>query len=224
MNPEAIRLWLGKKKARGFAGNVFLGVLCFCFGVIVLFLTFWFTYAVIFIGWMGISAFSELVTGKALHLSHRARMIGSGVFIVLLFVQHFRTSRWYWGEYPHRGYVSAPGLQARAGLAGGLAFMLAYPGASANMVADILLSGPRLVMGASHFVARGFRLRSLDENGCAQLLAFLHSRNGAVHFDELQSAGWDEWIAQLRYIDGVQFLQKGLLLSEELRAELNGLP
>jgi hypothetical protein len=148
--------------------------------IVILFLTFWFTYAVIWFGWYGVSAISELVFSRKLHLSHELRLVLSGVFILLLFIQYFRTDPSYWGEYPKRDYVTAPGLQMQAGVIGGLGFMLAYPGASANMVADILLSGPRLVIGAYRLVEKGFRLKNIDENRCAELLVLLYARNDAV--------------------------------------------
>ena len=214
---------LGRKKNLGFVQHALLGSLALLVGIVVLFLTFWFTYAIIWFGWHGVTAVSELIFSKKLHRSHTARLVGSGVFVVLLFVQHFRTSPFYWGEYPDEDYVSAPTLQMHGGVIGGLGFMLAYPGASANMVADILLSGPRLVTGAYQLVVKGFRLRKLDADGCAGLLAFLHAQEHAVSYDDLKNAGWEPWFDQLRYIDGVQFLKKGLLLSEDLRGELDGL-
>ena len=186
-----------------------------------LFLTFWFTYAIIYIGCMGVSAFSELAFGERLRLTHEWRLAGSGLFLVLLFIQHFRTSPWYWGDYPKRDYVSAPTLQYHAGVAGGLAFMLAYPGASANMIADILLSGPRLVTGAWNLWRESMRLARLDDAGCAELIAFLLNCDTAVPYDELRTAGWEDWVGQLRCIEGVVFLEKGLGLSGELRKELS---
>jgi len=99
--------------------------------------------------------------------------------------------------------------------------MLAYPGASANMVADILLSGPRLVTGAWNLCRESMRLARLDETGCAELLAFLSRCDMAVPYDELRGAGWEDWFGQLRSIEGVLFLEKGVGLSAELRKELS---
>lgn len=102
--------------------------------------------------------------------------------------------------------------------------MLAYPGASANMVADILLVGPRLVIGTYQLAKKGLRMKKLDEEGCAELVSFLYSRISMVPYEDLKSANWEPWFDQLRSIDGVLFLQKGLVLSEDLRSELNDLP
>jgi hypothetical protein len=223
MNADLIRAWLRKKKKWGFAQHELLGVTAFVAGLAILFFTFWFTYAVIWFGWYGISAAVDLCFSKKLHLSHEIRLLGSGLFVVLLFVQHLRTASSHWGDYPQRNYRSAPGLALHAGAVVGLAVMLAYPGASANMVADILLVGPRLVMGSFGLVRKGFRLKKLDENGCGELIAFLHSQPKAVSYEELKSAGWEEWLEQLHDVKGVQFLQNGLILNQELREELGAL-
>ncbi len=223
MEPQSIENWLRRKQRRCVVSNYLLAVVALLAGVVVLFLTFWLTYAIIWVGWAGVSAATELILSKTLPLGHEWRLGLSGVFIVLLFLQHARTDPWHWGDYPRRNYVAAPGLQYQAGVLGGLVFMLAYPGASANMVADILLSGPRLVVGAWRLVKKSGRMKHLDASGCSQLLAFLGSRPGAVPYEELREAGWDDWLVQLREIDGVVFLEKGLSLSAELRQELSGL-
>jgi hypothetical protein len=224
MNPDSLKAWVKKKKAGGFLQCELLAIAGLLLGLLTVFLTFWFTYAIIWFGAYGISAASDLAFHKQVHISHAMRLVCSGAFIVLLFIQHFRTDPTHWGDYGKDNYVSAPGLQMQAGVIGGLGFMLAYPGASANMVADILLVGPRLVTGAHGLMKKGFHLRKLDENGCGQLLSFLYSRGSAVPYDELKDAGWEQWFGQLKHIDGVLFLQKGLSLSQELRSELANIP
>ena len=223
MSADAIQVWLKRRKSSGATSRGLLAIGALFAGVIVLLLTFWFTYAIIWFGWLGVSALSDLVLGKRLHLTHEWRLVLCGVFLLLLFVQHFRTDPSHWGDYPKRDYVAAPVLQMRAGVLGGLGFMLAYPGASANMVADILLAGPRLVTGAWSLWRESRRLARLDAEGCAPLVAFLASRPAAVPYEELREAGWESWFVQLRCIEGVVFLEKGLGLSGELRQELNRL-
>lgn len=224
MNSDAITTWLKRKKTSGATTRCLLAFVALLAGLVVLFLTFWLTYAVIWFGMRGISALSQLAFSERLQLPHQWRLILSGVFLLLLFVQHFRTNPWHWGDYPDRDYVAAPGLHARAGLAGAFGVMLAYPGASANMIADILLSGPRLISGTWTLWRESRRLAALDVEGCGQLLNFLASRPTAVPYEELRAAGWEEWFGQLRSIDGVIFLEKGISLSSELRQELLRLP
>ena len=67
-------------------------------------------------------------------------------------------------------------------------------------------------------------MKNLDEGNCASLLSVLLSRTHVVTYDELKETGWESYLDQLHCIDGLEFLQKGLFLSEELRSELNNLP
>jgi hypothetical protein len=223
MNSDAIKTWLERKKSSGATARILLAIVALLAGLLVLFLTFWFTYAIVWFGFSGVAAFSSLAFSQKLHLAHEWRLAISAVFLVLLFIQQLRTSPWHWGDYPKQDYVAAPGLQAHAGVMGSLGFMLAYPGASANMIADILLSGPRLVTGACTLLRESARLKALDQDGCSQLLLFLASRPGVVPYEELREAGWEDWVGQLRSIEGIVFLQKGLNLSLELRQELSNL-
>lgn len=223
MNQEAVKVWLKRKKSSGATARCLLAFAALLAGALVLILTFWFTYAVIWVCVPGVSAVSELAFSKKLKLAHEWRLVVSGVFLLLLFMQHFRTDPHYWGDYDKDDYVSAPGLQAHAGVMGGLAFLLAYPGPSANMIADILLSGPRLAMGSWRLWRESRRFGELDEDGCSRLIAFLASQHSAVAYGELREAGWEEWFGQLRCIEGVIFLEKGITLSSELRVELSKL-
>ena len=216
MNPEILNSWLKKKKTWGVTSNCLFGVLAFIAGLVVLFLTFWFTYAAIYFIGDGFSSLCKTALNKQIHVSHTTRLICSGLFILLLFIQHFRTSPFHWGEYPKREYCSAFVSHRLGPMA-----LLLYPGASANMIADILLSGPRLVTGAWTLVSQALRLRRMDEAGCAQLLVFLASKPGAVPYEDLRSAGWEDWFPHLRCIEGVLFLERGLSLSSDLRKELS---
>jgi len=215
MSPDAIKPWLTRKRRSGTTSRLLLAVVALLGGLVVLFITFWFTYAIVWFIFDGLSAMSSLLFSRKLSLTHEWRLVISGSFLVLLFFQHFRTSKWHWGNYPKRDDYS---LLAGHGL--GPWALLKYPGASANMIADILLSGPRLVTASSTLVRESSRLKQLDVDACSQLLAFLASRPSAVPYAELREAGWEDWFGQLKNIEGVVFLEKGLNLSAELRNEL----
>src|SRR5436190_627892 len=116
MNSDAIQMWLKRKKSSGVASRILLAIAALLAGLVVLFFTFWFTYAIIWFGFRGVSALSTLTFSKRLYLTHEWRLIASGIFIVLLFLQHFRTHPSYWGKYPKQDYVSAPALQYHAGV------------------------------------------------------------------------------------------------------------
>jgi hypothetical protein len=217
MNSDLIKVWLKRKTSSGATSRILLAMVAFLAGLVVLFLTFWFTYAIIWFGFRGVSAFASLLFSRKLHLGHEWRLAASAGFLVLLFVQHLRTSPWHWGDYPKEDFDRAFGLNASLGA---IPALLSCPGTSANMIADILLSGPRLVTGARTLVQESSRLRQLDVEGCGQLLAFLASRPVPVPYEELRAAGWEAWFSQLRSIEGVVFLEKGLNLTAELRKEL----
>ena len=220
MTHDALKAWLKRKKSSGATARCLLAFAALLAGVLILFLTFWFTYAVIWICVPGISAVSEMAFSKKLKLAHEWRLVLSGGFLLLLFIQHSRTNPLHWGDYEEDDYVSAPGLQAHAGMMGAFAFLLTYPGASANIIASILLTGPRLTIGSWRLWRESRRFVELDEEGCSQLLAFLSGQHSAVAYDALREAGWGEWFGQLRCIDGVIFLEKGITLSSDLKIEL----
>lgn len=212
--------YLMKCKRRSILFHSLGAIVALSTGAIVLFFTFWIGYAVIWAGTLSMSAIAELIVNKRLQLSHKARIIGSGIFIILLFVQNSCTNRWYWGNYPRRKYPFMPVLQYQAGAAGGFVWLLAHPGASANMITDLLLTAPRLFAGAWQMISTASRMSRLDAVSCAALLSFLLERGRAVPYKELHAAGWEPLLGQLHCIEGVCFLEKGISLSEELRKEL----
>lgn len=220
MNVEAIENHLQSWKSKSVVLSYLMAVLAFFLGLLVMFLIFWLAYAALFAAGMGIAAFSELIGNKQVHLNHHARLIGSGVFLVLLFIQHLRDDPWHYGDYPERDYKSAPILQFQAGLAGAFATMLAYPGATANIISDCLMSGPRLLCGCWRLFRRVARLRKIDVSTCAQLLFFLLQQAKATPYEQLHEAGWKSYLPMLQEMEGVVFLEKGVVLSEDFRAEL----
>jgi len=140
-------------------GALLLSALALVAGLVVLFLTFWFTYAIIWFGMLGISAGSELLFNKRLVLTHIWRLILSSIFIVLLFIGNARTSREYLADYPRRNYRGI-GIGMQTGAAGALVSLLAYPGASTRMISDLLFTGPRLIAYAFRTTLHSFKKRN----------------------------------------------------------------
>ncbi len=217
MNQEAIIAWLKNKKSRLALAKSLLAVASMFGGLVVLSITFWFTYVIIYVGMNGISAVSQLTVGTRLKLSHEWRLVCSGLF--LLFIQHLRTCRHYWSEVDFEGFDPRRAILFR-GYFGPAGAFLASPRASAKIISDFLMSGPRLVTYACEIMVKSWRLWKLDETTCAQLLLILASRATATPYQELKEAGWEEWFSQMRLIDGVVFLEKGISVSAELRREL----
>jgi hypothetical protein len=226
MEHAAIHQWLRRQAAAEAAGSFLFASFCFAGGAVVLVITFFFTYAIVWFGFnSGVSGFSELFFGQRLRLPHEGILAVSALFVGLLFWGNARISREYLGTLPRRNYPG-PGL-GRIGLPGALVSLLAYPGASAKMTTDLLFTGPRLVMVALSNAKKARRLMRLDKAECSRVLAALLSQCSRVSFAELSlQAGVNDPLKvfpQLRDIDGVVFLVSeppGLSLTSELRAEL----
>ncbi len=199
MNKDAVQHWLKRKKTADAVRNSLLALVALVAGLVVLLATFWLAYAVIWVGWQGIAAVTELLFGRRFSFPHGGRLIGSGVFIVLLFLQYFRTDPWHWGEYPKcKDYSRA------VGRLGPVAFLV-YPGASASLITQLLLSGPWLIAGAAALGRQAGAWLRMDAVNCAVLLAFLARSSHAVTYDVLRAGGWADWMDQLRHLDGSCF-------------------
>src|SRR5438034_101991 len=82
--------------------------------------------------------------------------------------------------------------------------LLAYPGASARMITDLLFTGPRLVVVAWGALKKALRLVRMDIEGCSRVLAVLGSSDSRVSCDELAELSAvpdaDRVLSQLRDI------------------------
>jgi hypothetical protein len=215
---SSIQNYLVKWKTRNIIANWILAVAALVGGLFLLFLTFWFAYAIILILGQGASALWELFFNKKLVISHEVRLIASGLFLVLLFVQYFRTDPAYWSDLPR----IRPVRHGSGDLDWTWLSLLYNPGASARVIADLLLCGPRVLVSTRGFVAKAAQLRKLDVGPCSNLLAFLLSSGQLVPYGELYGVGWEPSLEQLRNLEGVNFLEKGLTLSDDLKMELCG--
>src|SRR5437867_2536353 len=147
MENSAFKKWLKRRVAREAAANVFLASLALAASVVVLGITFFFSYAVVWFGFnLGVASFSRLLFNSSVHISHPMILLVCWVFVVLLFIGNARTSREYLDTLPKRNYV--PSASMPGGVFGALGTLLAYPGASARMITDLLFTGPRLVVVA----------------------------------------------------------------------------
>ncbi len=222
MPPDAIQSWLKKKlamQAMACWGTALLALLA---GALVLFLTFWLAYAVLFVSEWAVSALGELIWNRELHLTHVWRLALCGCFLVALFAEWLRRSPWDLGNYPTANVL--PGTQAlvyHGGVAASFAVLLANPQAPSTMLAELLYTGPRLVVASWHLVRQAFRFRRLDLPACAGTLALLAGADHAVTWENLAAAwpgaDWPRLRNELGQVPGVVVLEKGLSLTEELR-------
>jgi hypothetical protein len=234
MTSSALESWL-RRRFRVEAGMGFLvGLLALALGLVVMFVTFWLAYAVVWVAGEATSAIVQIAGGKPFRIPHDWRLIGAGVFLVLLFVNHLRTSPWDRGDYSYFGdpessirmRVANTLFPRRSGVANSLQRLLVHPQASARMIAEILETGPRCLTEASAILRRATALCRSDVGACASALTVLCAHVGAVDGETLAGyvpAGhdWRTVKRQLANIEGVVFLSRGLTLTDELRSELN---
>jgi hypothetical protein len=228
MTSPALESWL-RRRFRVEAGMGFLvGLLAVALGLVVMFVTFWLAYAVVWIAGEAASAIVQITGGKRFRIPHDWRLIGAAVFMVLLFVDHLRTSPWERGNYGDWGsqpaFMGAVAYQAGAGAS--LACLLRYPQASSRMIVEILETGPRCLTGGVAMFRRTTAILQMDVGGCASALAVLMASHGAVPPETLagylpSGHEWRNVELQLKLIEGVVFITRGLSLTDELRSELN---
>ena len=86
MNPDAIKSWLKRKKTSDAIARRFTAALALVGGLLVLFLTFWFTYAIIWFSFQGVAALGALFANQKLRLPHewRGRVVPAADFPELL--------------------------------------------------------------------------------------------------------------------------------------------
>ena len=174
---------------------------------------------------MGLSALSQLVLGKPLHLSPYWIPAISSLFLVLLFIENFRTSRDYLGSYKLQNRV-----MPAHGLLDAFGGLLANPEATGKIVADMLFTGPRLVMWSFSSLCQAFRLMRTDLETASDILSILVRRLHRISLNELSKLilGRDpmKTLFLLQEIDCVLFLSKepeGVILMPETREELNSI-
>lgn len=224
-DPTVLRKWLTKKLRLQILEFLILGFLAFVGGIVALIFTFFFSCAFVGTGMMALSALSKLAFGKALHLSLYWIPGISSFFLVLLFVENFRTSRDYLGSYKLQNRVMPV-----MGLSDALAALLANPEATGKIIADMLFTGPRLVTWAFSNLWRAFSLMRPDRDTASEILAILARRIHRTSLNELSKLilGRDPMKALflLQEIDCVLFLSKepaGVILMPETREELNSI-
>lgn len=164
-------------------------------------------------------------------LGHTGRLWLAAGFVVLLLATYARSDRRFpigYGDFQE----DDPALLGRT-LASGIrpaetTALLLYPGFGARMIVDILSVGPRLLWGAITLWAEGSAKRGADASAGARLLWTLLASSGKVDYAALAEAyetgELRRGLLALRGIPGIVFLEQGLTLGEDLRAELAALP
>jgi hypothetical protein len=189
---------------------------------LVLFVTYWIVYVVLYLG------FEWLFPG-----SHIARLVGSLIVLVLLFIGNATTDRRYLETYsfttgtsygrPVTIYVPMVGM---ASTINPLAPESVH--SFAKFITGLLYTGPRWATEGVRLIGRARRLAGLDVEGCAPVLALLAKKDGVVPFAELAAVipvGHDvvTVLCRVQDLDGVRVVRgepAGLMLLSDLRGEL----
>jgi hypothetical protein len=226
MNSEHLTHWFKRYVAVRKFGCWMGAPLMLIAGVIVLFLTFWLTYFVIFLADSGFNELIAIFTGHAWHLSHNVRLIVSALFIILLFISWARTTPWKAAHF--RPVRESAMVDAFAGSqnVGPFAKILSNPQTSANIIAQALYFGPHLVMGSWNLVRQARWLSSIDQPACASALEFLLSKPGRVTQSEFAAERphlkWSEVRTGLSGVYGVLLSTDAMQVTNDFRDELSG--
>ena len=220
---DSIKIWLKKNKSNRIAKNYFGAGLSFFGGIIVLTITFWLTYFVVWLASSGFFSVYELFFGTKLKLGSIYILIISGIFIVMLFVQYLKMDAWSWGRYSQEEFDVDPRLRSDVRELMPSVDILQHSGNAAKAIADVLVTGPRLLLGSLSQLKKISQIKRIKTDKCAEALTFIYSRTDAVSYEDVCAAGFGEQLQQMKQIDGVCFLKSGLFLSDELRNEFNNL-
>jgi hypothetical protein len=227
MNTDAVQVWIKKRVRAAVTWNAVAMAGCFVGGLLVLYISFWVSYGVI---WFIAHSFYPLA-------HHTILLIAAG-FMTLVVVVGARQN---WEDLeplqrevrlardmditltPYTRYGMSYNTNAvKAGIfeVQSMAYLINY----------ILCGGVKLVLGSIGKFNRVKRLRAIETDECARVIALLHTRPRRYSFEEivqnLPALNPVKTFDDLRYIDGVYFLSNepaGLTLLPELRDELNQL-
>jgi len=226
MDVGLLETWVRKQLRRDANFCLLLSPVAILAGIAVLIFTFWFTYVVVLMVADVVLAIPSLLFDTRWKLGHLGRLWISGLFVGLLLVSFWRSDRLpvdysQWSQSPStlgQGLARFGAGSGRAGL------LLAHPEMTAGIVVDLLQTGPRLLYAGVYLIRESGGARSADPMAGARVLWTLLHQPGKVSYDELghlyPAPDLGAAFEALRRIGGVVFLETGISLSDELRAEL----
>ena len=239
MDAFAIDQWLQRRFRHDANLRVALSPFAILGGLLVLLLTFWLAYVVVYLGASTVDAVVSIFTGGHFKLRHVTRLWLAGGFLVVLTIGYLRTKPFHFSEpaesevlSPLQGqaetYAQARAIAGAAGVHGSSPFMLLlFPGASSRMITDLLFTGPRLLFGGWGLLRESARLRTADTAELAQVLAVLAGREGRASHEELitlcPDVNYARAMQSVPLLPGIVTLERGLSLTRELRSELRAL-
>jgi hypothetical protein len=214
--------WLQKVARKSTYQYLFGGLGLVLLAAVVLLVTYWGIYFVIYFGF-----------GWLFPHSHGTRMWTIALVLGLVFVGNALVDRHYLQSYSFTTGTShnkPVAIKNPFGGYGSTINPLAPDSAHSfvKIVADTLCFGPRLMTAAIRLLGGAWRFSKLDVEGCAAVLGFLAGKDGRTVLPEVITAvppGHDPAavLKQLHQLDGVLVLKSeppGLSLTTDLRAEL----
>jgi hypothetical protein len=223
MNTDSLRTWLKGDKSRRMVGKCLAAGFSFVGGVFIVIMTFGAACVVAWIATYGFCSIVELVSGVKWHVACGWFVMMSGVFVILLFIKAVRMDSWVWGRYARKEWDIDPRLRSDIEMLLPSVQVVKHSGLAAKVIAVVLVTGPRLVLGSFGKVREFFQILKMDVSKCAAALDFILSRTGSVSYEEFCEAGLGEQLKHLRNIEGVQYLKDRLSFSDELKTKLNQL-
>jgi len=223
MNSGTIKIWLQKNKSRKIVNTYFATGLSLVSGIVTLVFTFFLTYFVVWLASSGFLSIYELFFETKLKLGSSYLLVISGVFMVMLVIQYLRMDSWSWGRYSKDEFDIDPRLESDIRQLVPVVDILEHSGNGAKAIADILVAGPRLLLGSITSLKEISNINRIEIDKCSEAIYLIYSRTNYMSYEEFCAAGYGKQLQQLKRIDGVCFLKVGLLLSDELRIELNNL-
>lgn len=229
MAHDRIISWLKGWRKKEYAQNLVGSFLALAGGCLALVATFWLVYCGIVMATVGISALSDLISGKKVDLSHEWRMALSFGFLVLLFVHTLRT-RGAPPEPVDDEFAQPHSVPMMTGWLGAEFFVIQHPLATAGWLTYVLCFGPMCVLGCGRLFMRAQRVKKLQLEDLAPVLGFMLAKASSVTQEELESEflelPWPQTTRDLLLIDGVVLLKADgsrLTMTVELRKEICGI-
>ncbi len=230
MDPHPVESWLRQRLREESNARILLGFGAVVGGGLLLLATFWISYGAIYLTSEVVLAIPELLFGFRWKPSANFLMWTTRAFTGLLLWSAWRSGRPMtdlseWDEDP-----SALGQTiARLGVgsAGRATPLLLHSGMGARLLTDLLLFAPGWVFRGWEHLREWYRLRTADPGPAAEILVALRLSPGKTDYVDLEAQFPKSVISDafrlLRSIEGVVFLEQGLVLGGALRTELENL-
>ncbi len=226
MARDAITVWLRRKLVAKVAVCLAVSLVALASGVLLLFLTFWVAYAVILIGMDGVSAATELAFGWHMRISHQWRVRLSLLFVGLLFLSRRSTRGEKLLERGEQTSFQHP-MTLRLGRLEAMLAVVKHPVASAEIITDFLLIGPRLVTTAVGLLVRSIRLTRFNCRKYGPVLSHLLLRSSPVSEGELLNVfpglDWEDAVRDLALLEEVFVAGDDIAVAGSVRSELRKL-